>query len=179
MSEADERALLERCRHGDRKALVELFRKYEKPVYNVALRITGNRDDAADVAQTVFMKAFESLHRYDPQYRFFSWIYRIAVNESIRSAESEKRWRPLSETEGSPDVGPEALAGADQLTRAVQDSLMELDSKYRAVVVLKHFLDFSYREIGAVLDIPEAVVKSRLYSARQTMKQSLQARTLA
>ena len=179
MYEPNDSALLERYRDGDRQALLELFKRYEKPVYNVALRITGNREDAADVAQTVFMKAFENHHRFDPKHRFFSWIYRIAVNESIRSAEQGSRLQALSEREESAAKGPESTAGSQQLSDAVQDSLMQLDAKYRAVLVMKHFLGLSYREIGASLEISEQLVKSRLYSARQLMQASLQARQIA
>ncbi len=85
-------ALIEDCRKGDRRALGSLVRRYERPVYNAAYRMLGTADEAADVAQTTFLKAFENLHRYNPQYKFFSWIYRIAVNESINQLNRRKRF---------------------------------------------------------------------------------------
>ena len=91
MGNWQETELVERCRKGDRQALGELLGKYEKPVYNVAFRILGNRDDAADITQSVFLKVFEKLDQYKPEYRFFSWIYRIAVNESIN--QNKQGWR--------------------------------------------------------------------------------------
>lgn len=178
MYESEETALLERCLRGDRRALLELFQNYEKRVFNVALRITGNHADAADVTQTVFMKAFENVHQFDPQYRFFSWIYRIAVNESIRSTEHVKRRQPLNGYEESGDRGPELQADSQRLSDFVQSSLMELGAKYRTLVVLKHFQGLSYREISTILQLPEKVVKSRLYYARQVMKESLEARNV-
>ena len=76
-------ALVERCRNGDRAAFTELVVRYQRPVYNAAFWILRKPEDANDVAQTVFLKVVEQLDDYDPRYRFFSWIYRIAVNESL------------------------------------------------------------------------------------------------
>ena len=83
MNEPDDIALMERCRNGDRQAFETLVVRYQKPVYNAAYRMLHNTEDARDVTQTVFLKVFENLDKYDPSHRFFSWIYRIALNESI------------------------------------------------------------------------------------------------
>ena len=95
MTETPESELIERGRRGDRQALGGLLNRYQGPVFNAALRIVGNPDDASDVTQSVFLKAFENLDRYDPAYRFFSWIYRIAVNESINHNKRRYRMHPL------------------------------------------------------------------------------------
>ena len=83
--------LLEDCKRGDRQALESLVRRYERPVFNAAYRMLGNPDEAADVAQTTFLKAFEHLDRFNPKFKFFSWIYRIAVNESINQINRRNR----------------------------------------------------------------------------------------
>ncbi len=176
MSNTLEIALIEKCKSGDREALGELLGQYQKPVYNAAYRILGNPDDAADVTQAVFLKVFENLDRYDPKYRFFSWIYRIAVNESINQNKRGSRTQPLDDREIPARGGPDAALESNNLSEQIQGGLMALNENYRMVVVLRHFSDFSYREIGAILDIPEKTVKSRLYSARQAMKETLQAR---
>lgn len=176
MTDSRENALLKRCRKGDRQALAELLSKYEKPVYNAAFRIMGNPDDAADVTQVVFLKAFENLDQYNPKYKFFSWIYRIAINESINQNKRSSRQQSLGEQEIADDDRPDHSVEASDLSREIQGSLMVLKDSYRTVVVLRHFSDFSYREISEILQIPEKTVKSRLYSARQLMKQSLQSR---
>lgn len=176
MSDSREKALLKRCRKGDRKALAELLGKYERPVYNAAYRIMGNPDDAADITQVVFLKAFENLEQYDPKYKFFSWIYRIAINESINQNKRGQRQQPLGDYEPAASGGPDHDAEAGDLSREIQESLMALKDNYRTIVVLRHFSDFSYREISEILQIPEKTVKSRLYSARQLMKQTLQDR---
>jgi RNA polymerase sigma-70 factor (ECF subfamily) len=171
-----DQALIKRCQRGDGKALEELLGLYERPVYNAAYRILGNPDDAADATQVVFMKAFEHLGQYDPKYKFFSWIYRIAVNEAINQLKRGRYQQPLDDTEVATTRGPDATVEADDLSREIQDGLMGLTQDYRTVVVLRHFSECSYRQISEILKIPEKTVKSRLYSARQLMKDALQAR---
>lgn len=173
MGNSRDHALVERCKRGDRQALEALVREYQRPVYNAAYRILGNPDDAADVTQAAFLKAFENLESYDSNYKFFSWIYRIAINESINQFKRGSREQPLEDDEVSSSVGPESDAEAGDLSRGIQAGLMDLNEDYRTVIVLRHFSDFSYRQISQVLQIPEKTVKSRLYSARQLMKDHL------
>jgi RNA polymerase sigma-70 factor (ECF subfamily) len=172
-SNSRDQALIERCQSGDRQALEELLGHYEKPVFNASFRILGNPDDAADATQAVFMKTFERLDQYDPKYKFFSWIYRIAVNESINQLKRGRNQQPLDDTEVADTRGPEATVQAGDLSREIQDGLMDLKEDYRTVVVLRHFSECSYRQISEILQIPEKTVKSRLYSARRLMKDAL------
>jgi RNA polymerase sigma-70 factor (ECF subfamily) len=167
-------SLLEDCKRGDRQALDSLVRRYERPVYNAAFRMLGNPEEAADVSQTVFLKAFENLDRYDPRHKFFSWIYRIAINESINQLNRRKPAEPLADNVESGTAEPDSALEADRLGADLQSALMELQEDYRAVIVLRHFTEHSYRQIGEILDIPEKTVKSRLFSARQRMKDSLE-----
>jgi RNA polymerase sigma-70 factor, ECF subfamily len=168
-----DQALVARCRRGDLQALEALVEEYQKPVYNAAYRILGNRDDAADATQATFLKAFENLDGYDPQYKFFSWIYRIAINESINQSKRIRRHEPLDEGEPATEPGPYDEVANSHLSREIQDALMALNEDYRTVIVLRHFSDLSYRQISDILRIPEKTVKSRLYSARQLMKEQL------
>jgi len=173
MGNSRDQALIERCQRGDRRALEELLETYQRPVYNAAFRMLGNPEDASDVTQAVFLKVFEHLDRYDPEYKFFSWIYRIAINESINQFKRAKRETKLDDTELSGARGPVEEAELDADSRRVQDALMTLQEDYRMVVVLRHFSEMSYREISEVLHIPEITVKSRLYTARQLLKDRL------
>ncbi|MGD8358423.1 MAG: sigma-70 family RNA polymerase sigma factor [Lysobacterales bacterium] len=173
MDNSRDQALIERCRRGDRRALGELLGRYEKPVFNAAYRILGNPDDAADATQAVFMKAFVNLDSYNPRYKFFSWIYRIAVNESINQRKRTRQQQPLDDNEQAATPDPYASAEAGDLSREIQESLMSLKDEYRTVVVLRHFSDCSYHEISQILEIPEKTVKSRLYTARQLMRDRL------
>jgi RNA polymerase sigma-70 factor (ECF subfamily) len=178
MIESREKALLKQSREGDRQALGELIGAYEKPLFNAAYRILGNPEDAADITQAVFLKVFERLDQYDPKYKFFSWIYRIAINESLNQLKRGKRQQPLEDRELVGPGNPEAEAAAGDLSREIQAGLMGLTEDYRTVIVMRHFSECSYRQISEILQIPEKTVKSRLYSARQLMKDKLQARGL-
>lgn len=173
-------ALIEDCRRGDRQALGSLVRRYERPVYNAAYRMLGSADDAADVVQTTFLKAFENLHRFNPKYKFFSWIYRIAVNESINQFNRRKRLGELDENQqAASGPGPDASVDAGHMSEELQAALLGLSDDHRAVIVLRHFTESSYREIAEVLQIPEKTVKSRLFSARKAMKAQLEQRGVA
>jgi len=174
MNEDDDAELVRRCGGGDRKAFEALVVRYQRPVYNAALRMLRNPDDARDVTQTVFLRAYEHLADYDPSYRFYSWIYRIALNESINQLKGRKRLAPVPEDEPSDGPGPEQLVDAELSGRTIQAALMTLTDDYRAVIVLRHFLDCSYEDMAEVLQLPEKTVKSRLFSARQRLKDALQ-----
>lgn len=169
-------ALLDDCKRGDRQALESLVRRYERTVFNAAFRMLGNPDEAADVTQTTFLKAFEHLDRFNPKFKFFSWIYRIAVNESINQLNKRKRLEELADNQKSPIRGPEDMLDAGRMSNQVQSVLLELNEDHRAVIVLRHFVECSYRQIGEILQIPEKTVKSRLFSARQQMKSRLENR---
>jgi RNA polymerase sigma-70 factor (ECF subfamily) len=173
MSNTDDTKLIERCKSGDRKAFETLLAQYEKPVFNAAFRMLNSRDDAQDVTQTVFLKVFENFDHYDPSRRFFSWIYRITLNESINWLGKSNRLEPLRHEAVDGGRSPEQLVDSANLSKGVQDALMSIKTDYRTVVVLKHFLGCSYMEMSDILEIPEKKVKSRLYSGRQQLKDFL------
>lgn len=173
MVKTDDTGLIERCKRGDRKAFESLLIEYEKPVFNAAFRMLNNRDDARDVTQTVFLKVFENFDHFDSSRRFFSWIYRIALNESINWLSKSNRLEPLRHEEADAGRSPEQEADSAELSKGVQAALMSIKTDYRTVVVLKHFLGCSYVEMSDILEIPEKKVKSRLYSARQLLRDEL------
>ncbi len=174
MNKPDDTDLVRRSMKGERTAFEALLIKYEKPVYNAAYRMLNSSDDARDVTQTVFLKAYENLGRYDPKFRFFSWIYRIALNESINCLNSRNRTEELAREPISEIDGPDDATDTDQQSRRIQSALMKIKPEYRSVIVLRHFHEFNYLEIGEILDIPEKKVKSRLYTGRQMLKDVLQ-----
>jgi RNA polymerase sigma-70 factor (ECF subfamily) len=176
MSKPNDTDLVSRSLEGDRQAFESLLIQYEKPVYNAAFRMLNNSEDARDVAQTVFLKAYEKLGDFDPRYKFFSWIYRIALNESVNCLNKRGRSEGLSAEPVSEAKGPEDEMESELKSRRLQAALMKIKPDYRSVIVLKHFLDCNYVEIGEILDIPEGKVKSRLYTGRQLLKDGLQSR---
>lgn len=174
MDKDQETAMVMGCQNGDRRAMDTLVRQMQTPVFNAAYRMLGDTDEAADVTQTTFLKVFENIQRFDPTRRLFSWIYRIALNESIDQLKRRKRTEPLEDTPASDTESPQEMAAASQLSDEVQKTLMQLNDEHRAVIVLRYFADCSYQEIGRVLELPEKTVKSRLFTARQQMKIKLQ-----
>ena len=177
MHKDEDAALVKGCKRGDRRAMAQLISQYERPVFNAAFRILGNRDDAADATQTVFLKVFEHIADYDQKYKFFSWVYRIAVNESLNQVKKRRSQESLDDGQASPWQGPAEELDSKRLCERVQDALMLLDIDYRNVVVLKHISGFSYQQISEILQLPEKTVKSRLYSARQILKKLLLSET--
>jgi len=152
----------------------QLVSHYQQPVFNAAYRILGNLDDAADATQTVFLKVFEHIADYDEKFKFFSWIYRIAVNECLNQVKKRRKQESLDDDEVSPWQGPAEELDSKWLAKRVQDALMFLGDDYRTVVVLKHISACSYQQISEILQLPEKTVKSRLYSARQLLKKALE-----
>jgi RNA polymerase sigma-70 factor (ECF subfamily) len=173
----DDQVLVQGCRNGDRAAFAALVTRYQQPVYNAAYRVLGNPDDAADTAQAVFLKVAERLDEYDPRFKFFSWLYRIAVNESLNLLRRNGREEPLDEETdipGGENANPEWQLGEAQVSRRVQGALMRMQAEERVLIALRHFSECSYREIGAILELDEKTVKSRLYEARSRLRGLLQ-----
>jgi len=171
-----DKALVERFRNGDREAFTELVIRYQRPIYNAAFWVLRRAEDASDVTQMVFLRVAERLDDYDPQYKFFSWIYRIAVNESLNMLRRGKREEALdddAEFAGAERDDPERQADAAEVSVRLRRALMRLSAGDRMVITLRHFSDCSYEEIGQILDIDEKTVKSRLYEARQRLRELL------
>ena len=164
------------ARAGDTRAFGELVTLHGRPVYNLALRMTGNAEDARDLSQVVFLKAYEKLDSFDGRSRFFSWVYRIAINESLNFVNRRKRQVELDEGLVSGERSPDEMAASGQEERMVQAAMKDLTPEYRQVIVLRHFLDLSHVEMGSVLRLPEKTVKSRLHTARVRLGEALRRR---
>lgn len=173
MREDDDPTLVRRCLAGDRHAFEELVLRYQRPVYNAALRMLHEPQDALDVAQTTFMKAFEHLASYDPSHRFYSWIYRIAVNETLNALGSRKPAAQINGEEPDETPGPERQLEGEQASQVLEDALMRITPELRTVVILRHVMHLSYQDMADVLLLPPKTVKSRLYSARQLLREQL------
>jgi RNA polymerase sigma-70 factor (ECF subfamily) len=162
--------LVTRMKQGDARAFEAILEKYERAVFNVAYRTVQDYDDAADITQTVFLKAYERARSYDPRYKFFSWLYRIAVNESLNYLKRRRREVQLEGELADLSTDPDVRVAQDEQSERIQKALMDLTPDYRVVVVLRYFLEMSYREIGEIVGIREKTVKSRLFSARQRLR---------
>ncbi|MFQ5824372.1 MAG: RNA polymerase sigma factor [bacterium] len=173
MTEQDDFKLVRECLEGNPKAFELIIDKYQKPIFNIALRLINDYEDAQDITQSVFIKAFENLDTFNPKYKFFSWIYRIVVNESINFLNQRKHLEKLDKNFISKEKTPEEHYYEIEMCERVQDALMDLQIYYRTVIILRHFEDLSYREISYILDTPEKTVKSRLFTARQLLRNIL------
>jgi RNA polymerase sigma-70 factor (ECF subfamily) len=170
MSESTDLESVRRCLGGEVEAFEEIIRRYERPVLNVAYRIVRNREDAGDVAQSVFIKAYANLGAFDSRFKFFSWLYRIAVNESLNFAIRRDR-RGASGPDWaaeSPDPAAE-MAAADE-RRRFERAMGSLAPGQRALLALSAE-GLTYREMAETLGLPERKVKSRLFAARDRMRE--------
>jgi RNA polymerase sigma-70 factor (ECF subfamily) len=171
MDDTGDAAAVARCLGGQQDAYEAIVTRYQRGLFNVALRMLGNYEDARDATQNAFVKAYEHLDSFDPEQRFFNWLYRILKNECLNVLRARRPSQPVS-------LDMPSARGADPVEarerhQAIQTALMTLSTEYREVVVLRHYTDLSYDEIGAALGIPATKVKSRLYTARQQLGELL------
>jgi RNA polymerase sigma-70 factor (ECF subfamily) len=158
---------------GDRDAFGELLNRHETRVYNVIMRVTGNREDARDATQSAFLKAYDNLNTFKPEHRFFSWVCRIGVNEALNRIKRDRRTAVLEFEPRAREANPEQKAAGREIGKTVQAALGGLSPEYRVVIVLRHFQGLTYRELAQVTGVPVKTVKSRLFTARQTLRELL------
>lgn len=174
---ADDETLIQALNDGDQDAFEVLLDRYEGKIFNLSLRITGCHADAMDCTQETFVRVYTRRDQYDPRWRFFSWLYRIAVNAALDCVQGRSRWAPETDAP-STEPGPDREALAHELDEELQSALLELPEEQRVVVLLRHLDGLAYAEIAEILATPEKTVKSRLFSARQRLRASLSARGL-
>ncbi len=177
MSESDSKVVSDVLK-GNKEAFEVLVRKYDRKLFNLACRITGDHEAAMDITQNSFIKAYDRLADFDPSYKFFSWIYRIATNESLNFLKKSRQTVNIDglspfKSRVSDIPGPEDEMIKNENEHMVQNALMKIREDSRVVLIMKYFIDLSYSEICEILSIPEKTVKSRLYSARQEIKNIL------
>ncbi len=167
--------LIRKARRGDVEAFNLLISRWEKRVYNYLLRIVGDREEALDVSQDVFLKAYQNLRKLDDPARFAPWLFRIAHNEAFSSF---RKRRPERESPGQPEFtgGERAAVGPVfpiELSIAVTTALATLPEEQREAVILKIYQGFKFEEMAEVLGCPVSTVKSRLYTALDVLKSQL------
>ncbi|MBA4313682.1 MAG: hypothetical protein C0417_13750 [Chlorobiaceae bacterium] len=173
MNREDDHILVRQCLQGNQKAFEEIVERYHKVIFNVGLRILNDVEDAADVTQTAFLKAYENLSKFNERYKFFSWLYKIAVNESLNVLKQRKQTQGIDSGIVSTGKNPEETYKDVELSEKIQDAIMKIGLENRVVIVLSHFQDLSYGEISYILDLPGKTVKSRLFTARKLLRDIL------
>jgi len=169
LSEREEAGLAIRAQDGETRAFDKLVESYARIVYNLVLRMVGDREDARDLTQSTFLKAWKGIGAFDPGRRFFTWIYRIALNEAMNLLRSRRPRVDLDDRMADPRPSPAERIDARDTRETIQAALAELGDSDRQILVLRYFGELSYKEIAGVLEIPEKTVKSRLFSARQDL----------
>lgn len=162
--------VVEACRQGDRTALRQLYDACHQSVFRLAVRMVGLQD-AADVTQQVFLQAFRSLEQFGGRSRFETWLYRLAVNESLQHLRRNRRWRyhaldwePMDESQHGEDAERKEI---------LEQALARIDPELRSIFLLREVEELSYRDIADALQIPEGTVGSRLNRARRELRQIL------
>ncbi len=175
--------LVARAVSGDVGAFNDLVVRWERSLYRFVARYLGDAEEARDVCQEAFIRAYTNLHRFRGQAKFSSWLYQIALNlcrsqfrrQQVRSAVSlddtqqEHALRLVGDAAGTPD----ARAIASERARVVRDALAQLPESQRTVILLKEYHGLKFREIAEILGVPESTVKSRLYNGLQSLAHSL------
>jgi RNA polymerase sigma-70 factor (ECF subfamily) len=157
----------------DNKAFDAIVGEYGKAIFNAAFRIVNDYEDAMDITQNTFIKVYERLDRYDPSRNIFNWLYKIAVNEAISVARRKTRATELDEKTCVQFKNPETEYIQNETSAHIQRALMQLSLDYRTVLILRHFQGLSYEAIGGILGIPVKTVKSRLFTGRMLLRDSL------
>jgi len=147
-----------------------LVEKYQNTMFNLAYKVTMNKDLAKDIVQDSFIRAFEKLKSFNQEKRFFSWIYRITLNESINAKKRSRFTDNLLEDLAGGDITTAEEIEKRELMLKIKKSIDQLDDKYKTLIILKHYQELSYDEMSEVLNIPIGKVKSRLYTAREYLR---------
>ncbi len=176
LGEGEEADLAIRARDGETKAFDRLMDCYALIVYNLVLRMVGDREDARDLTQSTFLKAWRGIGSFDPGRRFFSWFYRIALNEATDLLRKRRLRIPLDDEITDPRPSPAERIDARERRDTIQAALAEMGDSERQILVLRYFGELSYEEIADFLEIPEKTVKSRLFGARRELGQILRRR---
>jgi len=183
----DDYRVIKLCLKGKTEAFAELVEKYGRRVYNLAFRLTGNAEKSKDIAQEAFIKVYRSLDKYDPKYKFSSWLLKTVSNlcidyhrtkpdstaslEVILASKAESTiLSDLAVRQQGMDGGLEAKLEAKELGKVIREGIDLLPIDYKAVMVMRHLQNFSYREISQVLSQPIGTIKARIHRARKLLK---------
>lgn len=182
MNEAHSTRLIAACLAGDEDAIEILVRQYESDVFRLALSIVGDVAEANEVTQETFIAVLRSLPYYQEQKSFKAWLYTIALNLSrshLRKRKTLEKLRnalsALFQVETQKFLSPEDAVIRNQQEKVLWEQLNGLDEKFRTVVVLRYFHELSIAEISEILSVNEGTIHSRLHSARERLRQALEA----
>ena len=181
----DDLKIIESCLLGNTQIFSQVIAHYKNMVYNLAYRMSNNPHEAEDISQEAFLRAYQSLARFNPSYKFSTWLYQITLNiirdkfkrkeidyvsldTPIKTDDSEFYHQPADLTNN-----PEQIIARQEDAQSIQQAIYSLPLKYREVIVLRHLQDLSYIEISNILKLPTGTIKVHLYRARELLKKIL------
>lgn len=182
LAERSDDEIILQIQGGDRRSYDLLVKRYQRRIYFLALRMARDHDDADDLAQETFVRAYLAIGSFTIGRNFYTWLYRICMNLSINHLKRRKFVVPASELSDEWDPLEQEAGGADpsdtliskESTAKVESAIDSLSPKYKAVLVLRVYEDMSYEDIAKALDISVGTVMSRLFRARQKMVEALE-----
>ena len=190
--ENEDYKLIKLCLRGKKEAFAQLVDKYNRRVYNLAYRLTSNPEKAKDISQEAFIKIYRSLERYDPTYKFSSWLLKTVSNlcidyhrtkhtataslEKIIESGAESAILSDSQLRASTEEVIEEKLEQLELKAVIHDGIEQLPMDYKTVLVLRHIQSLSYKEIAQVLELPMGTIKARIFRARKLLKGYLEHR---
>ncbi len=184
-----DQSLVELCLQGDEGAAREIVHRFERPVFSLIYRMVRDRELAEDLAQEAFVRTLNNLRRYDPGYKFSSWLFKIAYNltiDHLRKKDLEvvsiqgapdavtvDRQAATAITLPSTDERPDELLEARTLGSEIETAIEHLRPEYRTAILLRHVEGHSYEEIATIMDVPLGTVKTYIHRARNELKEAL------
>jgi len=177
--------LIQQALMGEQKAYEELLNRYQKTVFHIVIKIIRNSDDAQDLVQETFMRAFNTLESYRSEFRFSTWLCKIAANCSIdylrkKRIKAFSMDKPYETKDGTVGVeledksaNPEEYLLRKQRIISIEEAIESLPPKYKEVIIYRHHDDKSYEEIAKIMGIPIGTVKARIFRARELLKKKM------
>ncbi|MBA3264375.1 MAG: sigma-70 family RNA polymerase sigma factor [Thermoleophilaceae bacterium] len=180
LPKVDEAQLIQRSQAGDRLAFEELVRRHADRLYAVVIRFVADADEAQEVTQETFLRAWRSIGKFELRSRFFTWLYRIGINEAKRRAERRPTAGTVSSIEDAPiedapdwSEAPDFRAEQSHLRKVLEEAVRALPLEYRAALILRDVEGLSTQEAAEVMELREAAFKSRLHRARLAVRRAV------
>jgi RNA polymerase sigma-70 factor (ECF subfamily) len=190
--ENDDYKLIKLCLRGKKECFAQLVEKYSKRAYNLSYRLTSNPEKAKDIVQEAFIKIYKSLDKYDPSYKFSSWLLKTVSNlcidyhrtrhqataslEAILASGAESAILSDASSKGSTEEVIEERLESQELKRVIAEGMELLPMDYKSVLVLRHVQNLSYKEIAQMLGLPMGTIKARIFRARKLLKGFLESK---
>ena len=177
-----EAAAVARAKEGDQEAFRTLVERHSRSLFSLAYRLTGNEQDAEDVVQETFLRAYKQIQRYDGRASFYTWIYRIAANYALdllrarktMGRKNDEEADPVLANVAAPDLGADRAVYASQVQTKIESAMAELTPQERTAFVMRHFEGQSIDDIGNVLGIGESATKNSIFRAVQKLRRALE-----